>query len=464
MPPMTLSRQIELLAKYVRAMTVADLKDIEQREKVLKWVRDIPPAGRPKLLLEILKQRLVLTDEQLTEALKAKKGIDDVELLVPKEGWLKDYIEYTRNTEPPTIFHLFAGMSAIGASLARSVFFDMGAYQIYPNLCTIIVAPTGRCRKTSACNIAMGLYRAIGGNVLADRATPEALIGAFTDQTSATGLVYAPELAVFLGKQKYQEGMVPLLTALFDCPKEWSSLTIMRGQAVLKNVAISFLACSTMDWIQTAIPRDAYGGGFMSRLLFVVQNDTPRSFAHPPPFNADQQLALKTKLMGFTKLRGQFTISKEADDWYVDWYSKKYEIGTGEKQFAGYIERRPDHLHRIAMILGVAEMDPKRDFKLELSLRLLKHSLAILSWLEGHLPAAFSEMSQTPGGEESAKLLKQLQIKGGQMSHSEWLRMNTNRMNRQQFREIVHTLREANLISYDAVLKGYFLTPEGWSK
>src|SRR5205814_1310533 len=118
---------------------------------------------------------------------------------------LADYIEYTRQTEPPTVFHFFAGLIAVGSSLARNVFFDMGPYQIFPNPCIVIIAPSGKCRKTSACNMAVSLYRAVGGNVLADKLTPEALISAFQDRSSATGLIYAPELAVFLGKQKYQE-------------------------------------------------------------------------------------------------------------------------------------------------------------------------------------------------------------------------------------------------------------------
>src|SRR5262245_11426554 len=201
----------------------------------------------------------------------------------------------------------------------------MCAFHIFPNLRFVIVAPSGRCKKTSACNVSVGLFRNIGGNVLQDKITPEALISAFQDKSSATGLIYAPELAVFLGKQKYNEGMVPLLTALFDCPKEWSSLTIMRGESKLYNVALSFLVCSTMDWIQTAIPRDAFGGGFMSRLLFVVQNDTPRRFPIPPPFKLELANKLKKHLFDLTRIRGKFRIDPEAEKWYIDWYMKKGE-------------------------------------------------------------------------------------------------------------------------------------------
>lgn len=461
MPP-TLSKQTELLIRHVIGLHANDITE-EVREKILGWVRDLPPEGRPPQLLEAIVKKLKLNNDELGEQLK-RKPKQEFDELVPQSGWLRDYITYTKNTEPPTVFHFFAGMSAIGSQLARNVFFDMGAYQIFANLCVVIVAPSGRCKKTSACNLAMGLYRAVGGHILADKVTPEALISSFQDRSSATGLIYAPELAVFLGKQKYNEGMVPLLTALFDCPKEWSSTTIMRGESHLHNVAISFLVCSTMDWLQNAIPRDAFGGGFMSRLLFVVQNDTPRCFPHPPTMDQGLNHKLKSRLFAYGRLRGNFTITKEADDWYDSWYRSLRSTIAAEKQFAGYVERKPDHLHRIAIILTVAELDDDKQYKLELTLPKMKEALAILNWIEDYLPAAFSEMSQTVMGEESQRLLKQLRAAGGVLGHSEWLQKNTHRMNNLQFKSAVSTLREAKLADWDAVKRVYYLTPEGFVK
>lgn len=458
---LTLSRQVAILIKYVKALQSAELESV--RDKVLGWVRDIPPAGRSEDLLNELRKKFKLTDSQI-EAELTPRATEDFDALVPTKGWLKDYVDYTRKTEPPTVFHFFAGMAAIGAALARNVFFDMGAYQIFPNLCVVIVAPTGKCRKTSACNVAINLYRATGGNVLADKVTPEALITAFQDRSSATGIIYAPELAVFLGKQKYQEGMVPLLTALFDCPKEWSSGTVMRGEQHLRNVALSSLMCSTMDWIQTAIPKDAFGGGFMSRLLFVVQNDTPRVFPHPPPFSKEMEHSLKHRLFHIQRLRGKFQITPEADEWYVKWYAKHKETPSAERQYAGYMERKPDHLHRIAMVLAVSELQLEQHEDLLLTPLHLQRALQILNWVEDYLPEAFAEMSQNAIGEEHGRIIKQLRQKDGQMPHSMLLRANRHRMNARQFRETMETLRQSKLVDYDGASKVYSLTPEGWSK
>src|SRR5262245_54935878 len=219
-PRLPISRQVLLLVEHLKKQDTREPDDPALVE-IIQWVKDAPKAAVPQQLHNLICEKFQLQEFQLKNLLDGRK-LEDFDVLVPKTGWLADYIEYTRFTEPPTVFHFFAGMVAIGAAMSRNVFFDMGAYQIFPNLCVVIVAPSGRCKKTSACNVSVGLFRNIGGNVLQDKVTPEALISAFQDKSSATGLIYAPELAVFLGKQKYNEGMVPLLTALFDCPKEWS--------------------------------------------------------------------------------------------------------------------------------------------------------------------------------------------------------------------------------------------------
>jgi len=456
MAKLPLSQQIHILLKALETLP-EDKATPEKLEEILKWVADLPPATRPPELIRLIVSVFHVEEEALRKRLMPPRDRDDFDTYVPSGGWLHSYVEYTRQTEPPTVFHFFAGLVALGAAVARNVSFNKGAYHVFPNLCVVIVAPSGKCRKTSACNVSVGLLRAIGGTIVADKVTPEALIEAFKDKAAATGLLYAPELAVFLGKQKYQEGMVPMLTSLFDCPSEWSSATVMRGEAKLTNVALSFLGCSTMDWIQTAIPRDAFGGGFMSRLLFVVQEDTPRQFAIPPPLELEKKSALIKRLIELTRLRGEFKMDEAAVSWYKEWYRTRSGNGADQKQFAGYYERKPDHLLRIAMTLSLSEGD-----NLVLDIRLLKKALLILNWVESYLPATFEQMSMTIVGEDSSRLLGQLRKNNGALPFAKFLRMNSHKMDSDKFRKSLETLKQAGMVEYDTSTRQYYLTPDGW--
>jgi hypothetical protein len=349
-------------------------------------------------------------------------------------------------------------MTALGASIGRRVFFDKGAYQVFPNFCVMLIAPSGRCRKTSAANLGVNLFQQAAGNLIADKTTPEALVDALKD--NAVALLYAPELAVFLGKQKYQEGMIPLLTSLLECPKEWTTKTIGRGATTLMNVGLSALMCSTLDWLQTAIPPDAFGGGFMSRFLFVVQENTPRCFPLPPALSKETRTKLIQGLLHLHKRKGQVTMTKAAEAWYTEWYKKQiYDKQTpGDRLFAGYFERKPDHVLRIAIALRVS-VDAE---SLALNDVDLVQASRILAWLEGWLPATFDQLTASAAGEDNSRIIRQLRMHGGMMEHSTLLRRNSSRMNAEQFKRAVGTLREAGLVEWDAQKRTYYLSVEGW--
>jgi hypothetical protein len=245
---------------------------------------------------------------------------------------------------------------------------------------------------------------------------------------------------------------------LLDCPKEWKSKTLGRGETTLTNVALSALFCTTIDWIQSAIPKDAFGGGFMSRFLFVVQESTSRSFPLPPTLNEDTRKALQAGLNRYKLKRGFYVFSDDARDWYIHWYTTRPAL-HGDKQFAGYHERKPDHVIRLAMILRASE-EPAG---LTIQASDLQRADRILDWLEAFLPATFDEMTENATGADQSRILRQLRDNGGSMTHTDLLRRNSMKMNVEQFRRCVGTLREAKLVEWDAPGKRYFLTPEGWS-
>jgi hypothetical protein len=469
MPTLPLDKQLEILLRFLSSVNSS--KSDAKLSEIIDWLKDIPPSSREleavkAVHLEIVRAYGLTRDEfnELLEPRQLKKNNEEFDAMVPAEGWLRDYVEYTRKTEPPTVFHFFAGLVALGSTMGRSTRYNKGSYWVYPNLCVVVVAPTGRCRKTSACNIAIRLMRQVEATqILADKTTPEALLTTFEGHDDAVGLIYAPELAVFLGRQKYQEGMVPLLTALFDCPDEFKTRTITRGEIEIRNVGLSFLGCSTLDWIQTAIPKDAFGGGFMRRLLFVVQDDTPRKFALPPPLPAATGDRLRKQLLKIQKASGEWNLVGTAREWYEHWYEKREEDKTGNAQFAGYHESKPDQLLRVAMCLAASEFETESP-KLDLTTKHLSQSLKILEWLEKYLGSAFGSMQVSAAGEDRDRMLRQIQKKGGVIDHSSWLRLNSSRINATQFKGIIETLVEEKVVRRDPKSPHiYFVTKEGWS-
>jgi hypothetical protein len=456
-PLLKLQDQADALITLVTALPVTHSDPVALAE-IMSRARDIPEQFLPPSFASLVSMKFTVPLLEVERTLDAGPmgPAVDFDTLVPPQGWLHDYIEYTRCTEPPTVFHFFSGLTVMGAAIARRVYFPKGSGDIFPNICCVLVAPSGRCKKTTACNIAVNLFRRIGGNVLADKITPEAIVESFQTQSTATGLIYAPEWAVFLGKQQYMEGLVPMLTALFDCPSTWSSTTIMRGSTQLQNVALSHLAATTLDWMQTSTAKDAFSGGFMSRLMFIVQKSTPRSFPLPPPLDPVLGKKLVAGLMALQHVTGEVSMTLEAEQWYTKWYLARKSIAT-EKHFAGYLERRPDRLLQLAMVIN-ASYDPKN---LVMSLSVMKHADGILTWMERYLPQAFDELSSSPVGDDQLRLLRQIRKSHGSVGHSDWMRLNTTRMNSDTFRKCVETLKQAKMIVFEPASHKYFLLPAG---
>ena len=156
----------------------------------------------------------------------------------------------------------------LGALIRRKVWFQRSTYNLFPtlyaNLWVILVAPQGRGHKSAALSIAKKLMQRLPEHqqpkMLASKLTPEALVKSLAAQAltlemqkaidpmmlsivkkPAQALLYSSELGVLIGKEKYNQGMIPLLTDLYDTPNEWQSETVMRGDQRLYDVCLSIM-------------------------------------------------------------------------------------------------------------------------------------------------------------------------------------------------------------------------------
>jgi hypothetical protein len=253
--------------------------------------------------------------------------------------------------------------------------------------------------------------------------------------------------------------MVPMLTALADNPDKWRSGTIMRGEAELHNVALTFLGASTLDWIKHAIPKDAFGGGFMSRFLFVIQERTPRCYPEPPPLDEKVRVDLIRRLRLMTQVRGEFTRTEAAFTWWNKWYREVTDQASDNKHFAGYLARIPDKVWQLAMLLVISENGGP---PLTVEVRHFEQARGILEWVEGFMPGTFAQLTESAVGMDQMGIIEQLKKADGSEKHSPLLRKNIRKMNADAFRKCMDSLRLAGLVEFDQKTREYFLTPEGW--
>jgi len=236
--------------------------------------------------------------------------------------------------------------------------------KVYPNLYVVFVSPPGT-GKSTASDIGESLLRRLNPGVRprlrSGKVTPEAFrnwlsrrenISDHPALDGAIGTVFADELSVFLGKQRYNEGMVSMLTKIYNCPDEYDDETVAWGNIRLKNVCINFIGTTVDDALIRSVNENALLGGFVSRVLWVVGEDEGIRVPFPRPLDDKRGRILLDHLLSLTNLNGEITFNEDARNFYDVWYRKQ---PRSHPTIAGFYERKPTHAIKIAMLLQAAD-------------------------------------------------------------------------------------------------------------
>src|SRR5262245_9906203 len=377
----------------------------------------------------------------------------DYEEWHPEHGFLADYLEYTSSHEGPARFQAWTALTVMASVVGRNVWIDKGFYYTFPTLWTILVAPTGKCRKTKTTRNGMDLVKELDVKVIADKITPEMFLHELgvteeNDTSEARGLIFASELSQFLSKASYNDSMVPILTDLADSPARWVYKKLsMEKPIVLNNVALCMLACSTPDVGGTS-PLAAIRGGFLARFIFVVQHNTQRCEPFPKRQPEAKRRSLIEFLQKLQRAHGPFVLSVAAADFYTKWYKEERDYPLTDLRTAGYYERKPDHLLRVAMLLALSE-DPKGR---KLDLFHVQHALAMLNAIEEDMVHAVSAIAVTTTGRNTQRILEQIRQNKDGIEHTDLIRLNTSFLSADAVRLAIRTLIEGGYVEEEVGL------------
>ena len=296
---------------------------------------------------------------------------DPLDPLIPKDGWLGDYLRFGEGLQACSRFKFFSACCALGAVVNNKVWLQRGDEgllpKLFPNPWVMLLGPPGFGNKTQTINMAINCVQQACPSVkiLSDKLTPESLVKSLSEPVDekdiikigprdATGLVKAPELSVIFGKQQYNTGMVSLITDLYDYREEWASETIMRGRNVLRHICLSILGGSTPDWLQSMLPQDAFTGGFMSRFIMVEMPVTYLNLKGWPTIPPDTGgwAGLIDGLRRIERLKGEMQWSPKAKELYISDYEGLRP--TGDRQRDAYYVREIEQVLKVAMTIEVA--------------------------------------------------------------------------------------------------------------
>lgn len=315
------------------------------------------------------------------------------------DDWLDAYLDYNSNTEPPQQFHRWVGLSVIASVLQRKCYLEWGTITFYPNLYVVLVAPSGKARKGTAMGTGLQMLEQLGVKLAAESITREALVRELANSTNMepTGIgekvvphssltIFSPELTVFLGHNNF--ALMSDLTDWYDCRTRWVYRTKNMGTDEIMGVWVNLIGATTPSLINTALPMDAIGGGLTSRMIFVFEQNKGKVVA--TPMLTDKERVLYSKLIQDLEqirlLEGRFRVSKDFIPMWVDWYhAQENHPPFNDTRFAGYIERRPNHVMKLCQVLNAS-----RTSEMVITAQDLERAIKILTETERKMPLAFS--------------------------------------------------------------------------
>lgn len=315
---------------------------------------------------------------------------------IPQDGWLWDYTLSLRGIETPTPFAIWSGLYTLSALAKRDSWFHwLVDLPLYPNLYVLVVGPP-KTGKTTAISISELIIQRLQNeikdpffsrrkelNFFRGKVTPEAFSFALQPKdktfrtedgklkpfkTDSEVCLFVGELGSLLGKQTYNEGLITRLTDLYDCRDRGDEMTVGRGKMEWKNIYVTLFGATTPTALQETIPEQAFGGGFLSRVI-IASSERTRSRPYPRKVEGapDWDGLAKRLAWCLEKAPGEYTFSKEADNAYRQWYSRLDRMLRRKKEarHSEVYSRYDIHILKLSLLFRLQRYQKGRRIELE---------------------------------------------------------------------------------------------------
>jgi hypothetical protein len=392
------------------------------------------------------------------------------------EDIFTDYLEYTRDTEPPRLFHRWSLLVSIGALLGRNVYVQHGHSRIYPNLYCMFVGESGT-RKSTAIKMMRKLISAAGYDKFAAEktskekflidlsgqidpglvskngkgskerdaeATFDNLWGDESDRTPREVFIVADEFNEFAGSSNHE--LHTTLGNLWDWDDENIpfSNSFKSGSVQIWQPTVSILSGNTQEGFSRAFPPDTVGQGFLSRMLLIHGVKSGRRIAFPTVPRDEDTARIVTTLMRIRSKNafGALEFTPSATQALTEIYNQWRDLP--DIRLISYSTRRFTQLLKIAIILSCARFERSIDADGIIAAN------TILSAAEFNMPRALGEFGKAKNSDITNKIITFLEKASKPQTITEiWKHVGVGNLSGpKELGEMMQGLRQADKIQW----------------
>ncbi len=373
----------------------------------MRYTRDNPPVPA-----EMTPDLIALEDKW-----------NDKFTLIPTDGFLHDFYLYTLGWQVTNLYAFWSGVAGLSALANRQVKLK-SAMDTYPNFYVILVGPPGVAKKSTAMKLWENIeddmwsflpeYISERKNVpiVASKATSEFLFTQMANKELDSGeksdailKVRVSELDNFLSLASYNSTLVSKLTDFYDCKKRDTDGVIGRNKgklAVINNIYATMFGCTTPMALKETLPKEAFGGGFISRCTFVNQEVEDLTRKIPWPYfheDAPDQKDLSARLAWIAiNKNGVYSLTDQAMSLYEQWYDQVY-IEIMRKAKEGNSDDRDSRITVQALKLATLLAYQRYDLEKRVTYLDMLTAVNIIDWTMRSSTGVLDEASLSLGAE-----------------------------------------------------------------
>lgn len=364
------------------------------------------------------------------------------------DDWLNAYMEATKDSEAPSRFRLWSGISLIASVLGRKVWIEWEG-NLYPNMYIILVGPAGSMKGT-AMRIPKKLLVDLELPVASDATTREQFIEELSNarrffnyngeqiwHSSLT--VFSKEINVLVNERN--RDLVINLIDWFDCDDDFAYRTKTSGKSEASGVYLNLQGAVTPDLLAQSMPPESRGSGFISRTHFIYADEKEQIIYFPTDVDPKIYKTLIEDLDDMGSIVGIYRFDKS--------FIKPWKIFVDEiihnPPFAGTVLESYDNRLRIHILKLTMILNASRDGKQIITSEDLSTAIALNEEARNHMQKSFIGMGTAKNAHLIPVILREV-MRVKSLTFSQLLSKLMNDISKNDLIEIISSLKSSKQI------------------
>lgn len=321
------------------------------------------------------------------------------------------YLDYAKEiTDSPDVFLQWGALLAISSCLSRSVYLEIGSWNISPHLWIVLIGKSSSHKSMTLSHVEDMIEASLPNRLAPSEFSQEAIIHCLAENSSRL-FIFDEAKSFFdsMGK-KYNEGLKSLLTTLYRKPN-YSRTTLKHGTLSIQGCYMTMGMATTPEWLRESLvsAEDSAMSGFLARFLMIPytgKGNTP--LPKPPPHNREKWEALVERLRQFNYIARPFAYEPDADRFFVQWFHETTERQNEAAPVLGpFFEHfKNEAVHKLAMVFAIDRGETS------ITLGAIKEAVLSLSYIEETLPSLLEDISSSKWDRERKRLVTLIRSRG----------------------------------------------------